>query len=77
MPIFEQLNIEVDLRFEFDKDDQVKRVVPVAIAHFATDNEKVEFFVQFDSFGLDSVIEKLTQVRERMLKIGKVRIEHG
>ncbi len=49
----------------------------MAIAHFATDNEKVEFFVQFDSFGLDSVIEKLTQVRERMLKIGKVRIEHG
>lgn len=77
LPIFRGIDIEVDLRFAFDDDGQIKSHVPVAVAHIDTDNSKDAFFMQLGSGEIRNLIEKLEKAESRMKSLLSVSVSHG
>ncbi|MBB4391776.1 hypothetical protein [Bradyrhizobium sp. ERR14] len=65
LPALESFDVSVDFRFGFDKNNEIKSGVPVALVHVDTD-ARAELFLQMSRSDVEMLVEKLNTVLKQM-----------
>ncbi|WP_316159816.1 hypothetical protein [Bradyrhizobium sp. SZCCHNRI20481] len=65
LPALERFDVSVDFRFGFDKNNEIKSGVPVALVHVDTDAQ-AELFLQMSRADIEMLVDKLGTVLKQM-----------
>jgi uncharacterized protein YajQ (UPF0234 family) len=73
-PSIRDARANINLRFDFDEDDQIRLTVPVAAIHIDTDS-RPELWFQATEWQLERLIDILNNALSRMRNVSSLKLD--